>query len=325
VAPRAILRQDNDHCEQPMLNPSPRKPDFFILGAGKSGTTSLYYYLAQHPEIFMSPVKEPSFFCDLFQVVKNPIEYLALFQGATTQKRIGEASHVHLSCPRTAPVLRAFFPDARFVLIMRNPVDRAYSLYNFMAICGFEWIPSFEKALKCEETRASDPVFEKHNPQYLYNYLYFRSGLYGEQIERYLQWFERDRFLFLTLDELHSAPQSVLQRIWAFLEVDSFVVPNLDVHLRGGAVRSAPWQFFLQRRLRPVLSRLRIPRGAEAISWLAHRNATWAIPPMKPQTRELLQSRYAADLRRTEELTGLDLSAWMPPAATFSSVRRAAA
>jgi hypothetical protein len=118
----------------------------------------------------------------------------------------------------------------------------------------------------------------------------------------------------------------VLQRIWAFLEVDSFVVPNLDVHLRGGAVRSAPWQFFLRRRLEPVLSRLRIPRGAEAISWLANRNAAgFSIPPMNPQTRELLQSRYAADLRRTEELTGLDLSAWMPPAATFPGARRAAA
>jgi sulfotransferase family protein len=309
-----------------MPKPSPHKPDFFILGAGKSGTTSLYFYLAQHPEIFMSPVKEPSFFCDVFQVVNNPIHYLALFQGATTQKRIGEASHVYLSCPKTAPVLRALFPDARFVLILRNPVERAHSLYHHMIKHGCEWISSFEKALHAEETRAADPVFEKHNPQYFYNYLYFRSGLYGEQIERYFHWFDRDRFLFLTTDDLLSDPLGLIRRVWKFLGVDPSVVPNMEVMNQGGSVRSAPWQFFLHQRLRPALCRLRVPRCHHVVEWFMNRNSAGVpIPPMKPQTRELLRSGYAADLLLTEELTGLDLSAWKFPAASLAKADRAAA
>jgi hypothetical protein len=309
-----------------MPNPAPRRPDFFILGAGKSGTSSLYFYLAQHPEIFMSPVKEPSFFCDIFQVVDNAVDYAKLFQNATTQKRVGEASHVYFSYPKTAPVLRAFFPDARFLLILRDPVDRAYSLYHHMARHGFEWIPSFEKALQAEEHRAVDPAFEKHNPQYFYNYLYFRSGLYGEQIERYLQWFERDRFLFLTLDELQSNPLGVIQRAWAFLDVDPSIVPEIEVKNKGGGVRSAPWQFFLRHRLRPTLTRLNVPRKAEMLAWLFGRNSTGVpIPPMNPKTRELLRSRYANDLQRTEEFTGLDLSAWISPSASLREAGRVAA
>ena len=303
-----------------MANRPLPKPDFFILGAGKSGTTSLYYYLSQHPEIFMSADKEPSFFCDVFQVVRNPIDYFALFAKAT-QKRIGEASHVYLSYPKTAPVLRTLFPDARFLLILRNPVDRAYSLYYHMARHGYEWLSSFEKALDREEERFSDPWFEKHNPQYFYNYLYFRSGLYGEQISRYLEWFERERFLFLTLDELLADPLSVVRRIWTFLDVDPTVVPSLEVQNAGGGVRSAPWQFFLKHQLEPLLNRFKVPGGEKLVSRLMRRNTSGVrIPPMRPATRARLEARYAADLALTQQLTGLDLSSWTPKNADRSPV-----
>ena len=242
-----------------MAQKGPPKPNFFILGAGKSGTTSLYVYLCEHPDIYLAPGKEPTFFCDTFQVVSNPVDYLELFKGAACQKWIGEASHAYLTCPKSAPLLRAFAPDARFVVILRNPVDRAYSLYHHMAHMGDEWIGSFEKALDAEERRARDPIFERHNPQYYYNYLYFRSGLYAEQIERYFEWFDRDRFLFLMYDELKSDGQAVLRRICSFLEIAPFVPSRLEVYNKGEAVRSAPWQFFVKHRLGPLLSRLKVP------------------------------------------------------------------
>lgn len=90
-----------------------RLPNFFILGAAKSGTTSLHFYLKQHPEIFLSPEKEPTFFCEGFQVVKNPIDYFQLFDSVGDEKVIGEASHVYLSNPSTARVLAALFPKAK--------------------------------------------------------------------------------------------------------------------------------------------------------------------------------------------------------------------
>ena len=191
---------------------------------------------------------------------------------------------------------------------------------------GDEWLSSFEKALRFEEARVSDPVFEKFNPQYFYNYLYFRSGLYGEQIERYFQWFERDRFLFLTLDHLVADPLSTIRQVWTFLDVDPSVVPIMEVHNKGGGVHSASWQFLLRHRLRPAMSWLRVPLGAKAVSWIMNLNCTnGPAPPMQSQTRKLLQSRYAADLLWTEELTGLDLSAWMSPSASVLQTGRAAA
>ena len=97
------------------MDREPRLPNFYILGAGKSGTTSLFRYLNEHPDIYMPGIKEPTFYCHLFQVVDNPIHYLGLFQNAGNKKWVGEASHAYLSCPQSAPALRAFTPEARFL------------------------------------------------------------------------------------------------------------------------------------------------------------------------------------------------------------------
>ena len=113
-------------------------PNLFILGAGKCGTTTIYHYLMRHPSIYMSRIKEPTHFCRLFQVVKNPIEYYQLFDGAKGESFIGEASHAYLTDPSSCRVIKALFPLAKFILILRNPADRAYSLYNHMRYHGFE-------------------------------------------------------------------------------------------------------------------------------------------------------------------------------------------
>ncbi len=306
---------------RPAAQKEPCKPNFFILGAAKSGTTSLYSYLREHEDIFMSPVKEPTFFCDSFQVVPNPVDYLALFQGATSQRWIGEASHGYLTCPKSAALIRAFAPGARFVVILRNPVDRAFSLYNHMAHNGDEWIGSFEKALDVEERRAQDPWFQRHNPQYFYNYLYYRSGLYAEQIERYFKLFDRDRFLFLLYDELKTDGLAVLRRICSFLDIFPFA-PELEVCNKGAAAHSAPWQFFVKHRIGPLLSGLRVPGAFAKTEWLMKRNRIDRPAPMNPDTRAYLSKLYRDDLRRVASLTGLDLSAWLGPAPAWTPVAR---
>jgi Sulfotransferase domain len=212
--------------------------------------------------------------------------------------------------------LHAFTPNARFVIILRNPVDRAYSLYQHMTRAGDEWIGSFEEALAAEESRAASSDFEWNNPQYYYNYLYFRCGLYAEQIERYYDWFPRDRFLFLTFDQLKADGFNVLRKTCEFLGVDpSRFAPGLCAYNKGEyAVRSPRWHYFLKHGLGPFLSSLRFPGGEAVIRWLMTRNRVESvIPPMSPLTREFLRIRYAENLRRVEQLTGLDLTAWLTP------------
>jgi hypothetical protein len=102
------------------------------------------------------------------------------------------------------------FSDAKFIDILRNPADRAHSLYHHIRRDGYEKKATFEGALAAEEERVRSRAFKRNCPQYYYNFLYFRSGLYGEQIERYLSFFARHQFHFLTLNQLRSDARSAL-------------------------------------------------------------------------------------------------------------------
>jgi len=297
--------------------PALRKPDFFILGAAKSGTTSLWHCLRQHPQIFMPAVKEPTLFCDDFHVVDNVADYLELFRDGAGRARAGEASHAYLTCPRTAPVLKAFFPEARLIIIMRNPADRAHSLWRHMVDHGYEWVTPFERALVEEERRFAAGRVRGGEGQYLWNFFYYRSGLYGEQIERYLRWFDRDRFLFLTLDQWQADAVEVLGRIWRFLGVDEALETRIETKNaaadRPAGSLAAGWMHLLRSRVRPVLLRLGLPEhwGGQVFGRLVSTvGGSVSRSLLSPGTRRLLLERYSADIALTERLTGLDLGEW---------------
>ncbi|WP_298352701.1 sulfotransferase [Rhodoblastus sp.] len=198
-------------------------PNLFILGAGKSGTTTLSVALMRHPDIHLNAVKEPSFFCSYFQVVKNPIDYFNLFD-SPARYRV-DASHVYLSNPETPPVIRALFPKARFIVILRDPKNRAYSLFRHMRrfTCEdglpYEDIPDFVTALEKEDERFLSESFLENCRQYFWNYMYCRSSKYDEQIERYLSLFNRSQFHFLSLAELSRDPLSAIKDIAKFLDI----------------------------------------------------------------------------------------------------------
>jgi hypothetical protein len=287
------------------------KPDFFILGAAKSGTTALYSFLRQHPEIYMSPVKEPVFFSKPFQIVSNPVDYIDLFNGVSSEKAIGEASHSNMSFPGAARCISAFFLEAKFVVLLRNPADRAFSLYKHMVYFGLEWIGTFEKALAAEEKRCVSESFAKHCPQYLYNYFYFRSGLYGQQIERFLQYYERNRFYFVTFDRFKEEQPLVVKEIYDFLGVDTSFTPVLKMHnVQEGDIRYPFFHFFLSSRwLNPLVRRFGIvaPKTMARLSW---RLNSCSKENILPSTRSCLLARYLDDIKKTSQLTGLDLQHW---------------
>src|SRR3712207_6354190 len=130
-------------------------PNFLIIGAMKSGTTALYYYLEQHPEIYMSPVKEPNFFSSQEQenaadAVTDIGTYQHLFRGVSGEKAIGEASHSYLYEPGAAAEIRRYLPEAKLIAILRNPIDRAYSHFLHMVRSGTEPLDDFAQALQEE-------------------------------------------------------------------------------------------------------------------------------------------------------------------------------
>ena len=204
------------------------KPNFFLLGAGRCGTTTLHSMLRQHPGIFMSAVKEPSFFCSYFQVVKNPVSYFELFDPRQGETAIGEASHVYLSNPESAAVIRQLFPEARFILIFRNPAERAHSLYQFCRAAKFEALQTFEQAIDAEEHRFADAEFFRNCPQYFWNFMYLRSSCYDVQWRRYLDLYPRSNFFPLSLHEFRSEPMLWMRRIYEFLGVDPDFSPALE-------------------------------------------------------------------------------------------------
>ncbi len=271
-----------------------KKPNFFILGAGKCGTTSLYHYLKFNPQIFMSEVKEPSFFCETFQIINNPISYFELFDEVQKEHVIGEASHVYMTDPKSPRVINHFFPEAKFLISLRNPAERAFSLYNDMRNHGWESARSFEEALIKEETRVSSEEFKLNNPQYFHNFLYFHSGLYGQQIQRYFSHFTKSQFLIIRLEDLESDFHNTIKAIFDFLKVDNSFIPESAIHNKTLNTRSHRIQQLLIWSLPESVIRQKLMNHTYSKKTL-----------LDPQLKADLMKRYFEDQELLYSLTGI--------------------
>ena len=206
-------------------------PNFLVIGAYKSGTTSLYRYLAQHPQVFVPRVKEPSYFAYAAaeqeantvvsrKSVKTLTEYESLFREASRYVAIGDVSPEYMTSPIAAQAIKKSVPHARLIAILRNPVDRAYSDFLMYRRDGKEKISDFAKALEMQADRAleGDPTG-----------FYISTGFYGEQLRRYYEIFPASQIKVFLMEELQSDSSRTLSQMFQFLGVDSNFVPdNLD-------------------------------------------------------------------------------------------------
>lgn len=281
-------------------------PNFFILGAGRSGTTSLTRALNLHPDVFIPSIKEPSFFASSFQWVKDPARYVSLYEGASTATAVGDASHIYLEDPESPRILQAFFPDARFVLVFRHPADRALGLYADMVKGGYEIHRTFEAALAAEDRRYYSRRFRQNCPQSFWNYMYVRSGLFGEQMARYLNHFEREQFWFTTLRDLIHEPTDVIRSLCDHLGLDAIELNEFPRDGTSKGTRSITIQYLDRRMMRPLARRIGAP--AQTLSTRLNRwNRLAMKPEMLPGTRERLERLFEADLTLLNQLTGIDL------------------
>ena len=178
----------------------PRWPNLFIVGAPKGGTTTLWRYLDQHPDVFMSPAKEPNFFLDPTPPVRVPTEeaYLGLFAGAGDETWLGEASGRYFSDPTTPGLIKARVPDARIMIALRDPVERAYSSYWHDVKFGIESRP-FPRSLTSSSTTRGVPVGADPEKKHVY------LGFYSQHVARFLDVFG-DAVRVGFLEDLHADP-----------------------------------------------------------------------------------------------------------------------
>ena len=218
-----------------------RGPNFFVVGAAKSGTTSLWQYLRQHPDIFMPTdiaLKEPSYYCDSYGVEGYEAYLSIFFRDVRNEKRIGEASTPYLTSPESARKILEAVPDAKIIMLLRNPVNRAYSLWKWMHAYRYETISSFEDALEAEfNCRRNNPEFlsqfRKGGSTYYWDFMYFHSGLYHTQVKRYHDLFPKEQLSMIIFEDFIQNPLQMVQELYDFLGVDSNFSPEIKIHNEG--------------------------------------------------------------------------------------------
>lgn len=295
-----------------------RKPDFFLVGAAKSGTSSLYNYLVQHPFVFMPEPKEPHFFGEWrppVQEVKGMKEYLRFFEGVPEDVRAGEASTSYLYSTDAAWEIKRFRPDAKIIVILRDPVSRAYSQYWNQVREGVEPL-DFEEALAAEA--------ERRERGWWYGFHYVEAGRYASQVARYLNLFGRESVRVYLFEDLVQDADAVCDDVFSFLAVEPRrTVSVAKAYNQSGAPRSLVvtkavhkailLSRALQRQWRGLVSggsSLPVDRLKEAKDWIIEKNSG-PVPEMNPSTRAELREIYKGDLLRLQELIQRDLNRWM--------------
>jgi Sulfotransferase domain len=285
-------------------------PNFLIAGAAKAGTTSLHEYLGQHPDIFMSTFKEPNYFVPGY-AYDNWDDYLALFRGARGEKAIGESSTGYLQCEQSPALIKSALGNVRIILMLRNPARRGASLYWWMVREGYEDAPNFAKALELEPARLQSSTFRETSPEFYVWYFYYTTGLYSEQVRRFLETFGRNNVRIYIFEEFANDPVGTCRDIFDFLGVDPNFRPAVAIHNESRVPASPRLQFWLRNRgpryLRFLPGRLR----RAIIERLMNLNTgRGSLPHRDTETERRLLERYRDDIRKLERLLDRDLSIW---------------
>lgn len=292
-------------------------PNFIIFGVEKSGTTSIYNYLKEHPEIYMSPIKETNFFEKDWENASPEVQakkrngicslekYCQLFEAVTDETAIGEVSPNYLfHYQESVPRIKAVLPDVKLIAILRNPVDRAYSDYlmHIRDVIG--------QPLTLEEQL-------KHRPQQSFT---LRKGLYYEPLKHYFDAFSQENIKIYLYDDLSKDAVELMQDMYSFLNVDSTFKPDTSQKSQVAQIPKNKTVNYLLRVKNPFRSlaasflKMFLPEEKRQIlrSRIMKLNATKKSSlPLSSHERSLLLEYYREDVLKLQELINRDLSAWL--------------
>lgn len=293
-------------------------PNFFLVGAAKSGTTSLARYLNQHPDVFIPEFKEPKYFSapdkrfphrgpldDVVdaQIVRDFDSYLRLFSGAANVKVRGDASIDYLFYEKVPARIHALIPHAKILIVLRNPVERAFSSYVHMVRDGRENL-SFEDAIAAEVTRRND------NWEFFWQYV--ELGMYFQQVKRYLDIFGKEQVLILLYDQLVTEPLEFCRTIFSFFDVDTTYQVDVSqkYNVSGVPANRLLYNLFNRKNILKSLLRNIIPGNIRKTMKGRFSRLDKKII-INATTRCELLNLYTLDIMRLEELIEIDLHAWL--------------
>jgi sulfotransferase family protein len=265
-------------------------PNFLIIGALRSGTTSLARYLGAHPDVFMASQKEVRYFDRHFE--RGLDWYRRQFSKATTQSAVGEGTPAYMYEEVAISRMEAIVPDARLIAILRNPVDRAYSHYWLNRARGSETL-EFAAALEAEESRLG-----RDGPRYAYA----GQGSYLRYLQRVCDHFPRASLFTVVFEDLRNDPAQTYRSVCRFLDIDAGFLPeNLGRPMNR-------YVTFHSTRLRR-LTRGLPPSIRSAVGRLNVREAA-SYPPMDPDLRQRLLQRFERDNAALASWLEHDLEVW---------------
>ena len=282
------------------------KPNFFVAGGSKCGTTNISYYLQQHPKIFFSELNEPYYFAknDVPKNFKRDSmiteyrEYLDLFKNAKDAEVVGEASSVYLACPNAPKLIFETFPNAKILISIRNPIERAHSAYfsyKFMQLNE----ESFSEMIEIHKKLIDSKEF------FIYSIL--ESGFYTEKIKRYQKIFPKDNIKIIIFEEYIKNSLSHINDILDFLGVDS--INELNDAPKGAyrVPKNKISNMLLKSKLfRNTASKLipTVKRQEIGDRFLVKQASK---PQMNDKDRERLKEIYSEEVKRLKEHLQLDL------------------
>lgn len=308
-------------------------PNFLVIGAARSGTTALYNYLKQHPQIFMCPIKEAGFFAfeqDLldsgapdYELAKRLTRqaatmaritdlatYRALFERVSDEIAVGEVSPAYLSVPRACERIKYYIPDAKLIAILRDPTERAYSAY---VDCVANWGWRLDEFARVPQALRQEPGWLS-NPR---RYWYVWVGFYSIHLARYFEHFARSQVQVYLYDDFKARPAELIQDMYRFLVVNSEFTPAMSLrHAITGIPKNKTLHWVLRNLTlpRPITVRLKsfVPAALrQRINKL--KNDNLIKPHLSPEVRQEWLQVYREDILQLQDLIGRDLSAWLEP------------
>jgi len=295
------------------------RPNLFIVGAPKCGSTSLHFYLQQHPELFMSELKEINHFnFDMSTHVHyTDEEYLRHFATDKQYKYYGESTPYYMSSDVAMPAIKNFSPNSKIIIILRSPVDQVNSAYYHARYAAYDSAETLEKAL--EETEARRAIASKRVQRQNLEYgCYLDFPVHSPRIKYCQEIFGKENVHFILLDDLKSEPNAAIKKIFEFLNLaDCDYAINFDPQNESRTNRSQVFKKLLRKQpkaLKNVVKTL-IPnqeKRQKLFKKMNNLNTDFGkkAPGLKPETRQSLQDHFSEEILALEQLLNRDLSHW---------------